>query len=339
MRVKGQPSGFILVFSLWVLSFLTVLAVSVAAGIKQKIILADKLDQRSRMRHLLDAAAAKTKVYVRAQNALSPGGYSLTFKVNCHNNPENFAQISLGRDQASVSYTLFDQGLATEVFGVVDEERKINLNTVGLITLQRLLERVLGLQSDDANKLAQAIMDWRQWGDSQVAGFSSDEYYRNLQHPYKKKETAYEVPEELLLVQGITKDIYERLLPYVTIYGNGQVNINTVQAPVLFALGLDDQVAEKILSVRRGKDGMEGTSDDYVFGKTFDVAAEVHAMMRLEPAEARAIDGLNVLGLLTIHSSFFRAHLHAALGGSPWSKEARMVFSAGSGKIVYWREK
>ena len=49
MRISVQRKGMILVFAIWVLAFLTILAVSVAAGIGQKIILVKRIDERSRL--------------------------------------------------------------------------------------------------------------------------------------------------------------------------------------------------------------------------------------------------------------------------------------------------
>jgi type II secretory pathway component PulK len=265
--------------------------------------------------------------------------YTPAVKISLHNNPAFFSHFASGSDWAQVSYTLYDQGAPAEYFGVVDEERKLNLNTVQPLVLQRLIEIVAGLKPEDAKRLAESILDWRQWGESQAAGFFSDEYYANLEHPYKKKDADYEVLDELLLVKGMTRDIYERLLPYVTVYGDGKVNINTASGPVLYALGLNETVVEKILIARSGKDEVEGTSDDYFFPNAYDVAAGVAAFQKLEKQEARAIDGLNVQGLLTVNSYYFSGSIQARLSRLGWSKNARMVISARENKVLYWREK
>lgn len=315
------------------------MAMGIAAGVRQKTVLVKKLDERSRMHYLLEAAAARSKVYIRQQMEQGQQMYSQALKTNLHNNPAVFASILVGEDQAQVSFTLYEGALVSERFGVVDEERKINLNKTDVLTLGKLLDRVLGIKTDDAQKLARAILDWRQLGESEAVGFFSDEYYSNLQYPYPKKSAEYEVLDELLLVKGVTKDVYERLLPYVTIYGDGRININTAPAPVLYALGLQDEVVEKILTVRRGKDGIEGTADDWFFSKPFDVPAEVSAFVKLEPTDARSIDALNLQGSISCNSYYFSMNVRAILARSQWSKNAWMVFSPAENKILYWREK
>ncbi len=331
--------GFVLVFALWVLSLLTVLAVSVASGVRQKIILVKKLDERSRMHYLLEGAAVRTKVYIRKQLAEAGSSYTAAFKMGLHNYPLFFAHMSLSGDMASTAYTFYDAGLAVERFGVVDEERKINVNTAGLAVLQRLIERVLGFREDDAKHLAQAMVDWRQPWSGEVSGFFSEEYYANLQYPFRKKDAPYEVPDELLLIKGMTGGVYELLRPYITVYGEGRVNINTAPAPVLYALGLEDPLIEKILSARRGQDAVEGTLDDHVFARVFDVAVEVDALFKLEPQELRAIDALNLQGALTVNPSFFSFDIQGQLAGKSWTRALRVVYSAAENKILYWREK
>ncbi len=334
--ILGRRQGFVLIFTLWVLGFLTVLAVGLAAGIRQKILLLEKLDQRSRTSHLLEAAVKYAGVYISNQLSTCGQSCNTTVKMKLYNNPNDFSQFELGGDNVSISYTLPGQ---EETFGVVDEERKINLNTTSAAILARLIEMVLSLKSDAAQTMASDILDWRQYGQSQAVGFFSDEYYANLEYPYVKKNMDYETLDELLLVKGITKDIYEKLINYVTVYGDGRVNINTASPEVLYALGLEDSLIDKILQVRRGKDKIDATADDYVFSKTFDVATEINAVNKLLPAEIHAIDALNQQNLLTTTSYYFTVQAKTHLAHSPFSRKVRAVFSARGNKILYWSER
>ncbi len=63
--------------------------------------------------------------------------------------------------------------------------------------------------------------------------------------------------DELLLIPGIDSKSYDRLLPYVTIYGSGeglfQININTADVPVLQSLYKDatKDMAERAITYRQ----------------------------------------------------------------------------------------
>ena len=127
MRARTSHKGMVLIFSLWVLGILTILAVSVAAGIRQKIFLVARLDERSRMNYLLQAAVKKTAGYIHQQMEESSFTYTPAVKMNLHNNTHELSQIILGHDEAAVVWPSLGSDSSGR-WGVVDEESKINLN-------------------------------------------------------------------------------------------------------------------------------------------------------------------------------------------------------------------
>jgi general secretion pathway protein K len=337
MKAGGSRRGMVLIFSLWVLGILTILAVSVAAGIRQKIFLVARLDERSRMDYLLEAAVKKAAGYIHQQMEVSEFQFTPAVKANLLNNTGELSSVTLGRDTAGIGYVVPGDGSLR--WGVMDEESKINLNKTDLQTLTNLLAGILSLNGDDASKLAHALLDWRQYGESQINGFYSQDYYSNLQYPYPKKNANYETLDEMLLVKGVDKQIYRKLINYVTIYGDGAVNINTASKEVLEALGLPEAITEKVLTVRRGRDNLEATPDDNVFLKTFEIAADINAVVPLTLPEARAIDLLNMKGLLTTSSYYFTIEATGKLADRTTAKPVRAVYSSRDDKIVYWNER
>jgi general secretion pathway protein K len=338
MRLSNCRRGMVLIFALWVLGVLTILAVSVAAGIRQKISLVARLDERSRMNYLLQAAVKKTAGYIHQQMEESSFVFTSAVKANLLNNADELSSIRLRADRAGVGYVSVEDGKSLR-WGVVDEESKLNLNKTDLATLTNLLSNVFSLKQDDAVKLAQALLDWRLFGESELNGFFSDDYYSNLQYPYPKKSADYETLDELLLVKGVSKQVYGKLINFVTIYGDGPVNINTASREVLVALGLPDALADKVLAVRRGRDGIDGTPDDHLFLKTFEIAADVNAAFPLTLDEARAIDAVNMTGLLTVNSYFYTIEAAGKLVGRKYPRAVRAVYSSRDDKLVYWKER
>ena len=337
MKIRRSRGGMVLIFAIWVLGILTILAVSVAAGIRQKIFLVARLDERSRMNYLLESAVKKTAGYIHQQMEVSIFQYTPAVKMNLHNNTNELSSISLGYDRAGVGYLMPDG--ASLRWGVVDEESKINLNKTDVQTLTNLLINVLSVNDEDAQKLANALLDWRLYAESEITGFFSDDYYSNLEHPYPKKSSDYETLDEMLLVKGMNKQMYEKLIHFVTIYGDGAVNINTAPKEVLEAVGLPDSIVDKILTVRRGKDGIEGTGDDVVFLKTFEITADINTVIPLTINEARAIDVVNMRGLLTTNSFYFTIEATGKLASRSTTGSVRAVYSSREDKIIYWKER
>ncbi len=169
---------------------------------------------------------------------------------------------------------------------VVGERGKINVN--GLVTREgkpvrqridqmlRLID-VLNLQRAGKNpisyNLVPAIMDWID-PDSEVTVVSyvqggnagaEDEYYQNLEKPYHCKNGPLEVLSELMLVKGMTREIFygragaedagptAGMSECLTVYGGeGLVNVNDASATVLQTLSeqMDLALAESIVQHR-----------------------------------------------------------------------------------------
>lgn len=149
---------------------------------------------------------------------------------------------------------------------IADEEGKFNLNSLVDATgkskgsvvevrqkrLQRLF-KLLGLNPD----LVDPIVDWID-NDNEPRPFGAeDETYRRLDPAYSVKNARFDTLEELHMVKGITDEVYHKIAPYLTVYGNannGAVNVNTADALVLQSLdaeeGIDDNVARRLIENR-----------------------------------------------------------------------------------------
>ena len=96
MKIRQSRGGMVLVFALWVLGILTILAVSVAAGIRQKIFLVGRLDERNRMNYLLEAAVKKTAGYIHQEMEVSSFQFTQAVKMNLLNNSNELSSIHFG---------------------------------------------------------------------------------------------------------------------------------------------------------------------------------------------------------------------------------------------------
>ena len=67
---------------------------------------------------------------------------------------------------------------------------------------------------------------------------AEDAYYRSRGFQYECKDEPFENVEELLLLRGMSPDLYRDVAPHVTVFGSGQLNLNTADDAALRALGL-----------------------------------------------------------------------------------------------------
>jgi general secretion pathway protein K len=338
---KNAQRGFVLIMALWSLGLLTVLAVAIGLGTRQKIVFLGRLEDRCQVQLAAEAGVKKAAAVLLDDLEVNQYLYSPQAKARRHNNAQDFGSIVLAGKKAEVVHTFFDEksGVLSERHGICDERSKLNINEVDQATLTRLISVVLGYDSESARALANSIIDWRDYGRREAVGFFSDDYYRNLEFPYEMKELPFERIDELLLVKGMNLNVYEQLRPFVTLYGDGRVNINTVSKKVLLALGLDEGVIDKLLKARRGADDVDSTLDDHIFLKTFDIAVEVKSFVLLEEKEMRQIDLLNDANLLVTDSLVYSFRSRVFSGERDFSRSIDVIFDASQNKYLYWYEK
>ena len=145
---------------------------------------------------------------------------------------------------------------------VVPETAKLNINTSPPEDLMRLL-LALGMDPARAQEAVLAIVDWRRPGGNS----EFDSFYLSLTPSFLARHASFEETEELLLVKGITPDLYYggynrdaegRLVPRtglkdcVSVYGaTDRFDVNTAPPPVLGALGIPPDAVAAIVARRR----------------------------------------------------------------------------------------
>lgn len=123
---------------------------------------------------------------------------------------------------------------------IVDEDGKVDLNHADAPLLTALAQAA-GIERGHAEKIAGAIIDWRDSDPlTQPSGGAEDPDYASAGLPYGAKDADFESAAELLQVLGVTADDYRRLAPYVTVYsGRDRPEPAFAPGPVLTALGMD----------------------------------------------------------------------------------------------------
>jgi len=226
-------------------------------------------------------------------------------------------------------------GYPDKTAGILDEERKLNINTIETDTLVRLFTIVGGLQLKVAEALADSVMDWRDVDNEKRAMGAEKFEYLLLKKPYECKNGPFESSEELLLVKGMTPAILKDIRPYVTVYGSGRVNINTATEKVLTVLGFNPSSVSGILNNRLGLDGLPGTDDDVVLANPKTIPAELAIFVSAE--EANLMKSLIKKNLLGVVSDAFSFTTMGHLDSYDYTSQIDVVMKK-DGEILAWRE-
>lgn len=232
---------------------------------------------------------------------------------------------------ADISLDNFQLGDGTFSIKITDLERKVNINTADGPILQQALT-VIGADATDIPIISDSIQDWIDRDDNPRINGAESDYYQSLNPPYMAKNGPIDDLSELLLVRGIrdNPEIYSsdydniqrldqfgnplpphqyaaHLVDIFTPLSTGRININTASPLVLQTIpGVDAGIAEQIVRIRAGPDGVDGTEDDTPFANVSELASAGLAQ-GAAPALSR---------YCTVRSSTFEVEVNAEIGGT-----------------------
>ncbi|HET6806634.1 MAG TPA: type II secretion system protein GspK [Frateuria sp.] len=175
----------------------------------------------------------------------------------------------------------------------VDEGGKVDLNSASPIVLQGLF-RAAGLRPGEAQQLAAAVVDWREFNAGRKVGL--DVYQAN---GYQARHAPFLSIEELQQVAGMTPALYRKIAGAITIWsGRDSPDPNTAQPLALAAIpGMTPERVAQVLAARKNtRPGVAGLFAGN--GVTHSIRSEatmadgtravLHATVRLQGVRAGA---------------------------------------------------
>jgi competence ComEA-like helix-hairpin-helix protein len=188
----------ILVGLLWCVAILSLVVVSVLHTSRIDLMAQKNYGDRIQAHYLALAGIEKAKALIY-QNARDRSRTQKNHSGELYNSPDKFHDIAFGRGK----FRVFRRGRQNEgggiIYGVSDEESRLNLNTATINELTNLDQMTA--------YIAGAIMDWRGSGDSPATNGANGDYYLSLEPPYQPRNGPFETVRELLLVRGVTRDL------------------------------------------------------------------------------------------------------------------------------------
>ncbi|MCD6305143.1 MAG: general secretion pathway protein GspK [Deltaproteobacteria bacterium] len=198
-----------------------------------------------------------------------------------------------------------------EVFGggsfqvrLGNESGKININEANESTLRMILGP-FDLDEKEKSIIVDSILDWRDDNDLHRLNGAEDDYYRSLKRPYECRDADFETIEELLLVRGVTEELFyggldrmvtvvrdvvsavkkpRKAVQAIEAAGNQKLNLNAASPMMLRALpGMTEEMVEAVMAFRKEADFV--TLNDLVsaIGEDGMVRVRPFITLRLSP--------------------------------------------------------
>jgi len=233
-----------------------------------------------------------TQAYYIAHSGLVRSVVEMLRHTANKKNQENGIEVAENRVWR-VNVDIPPQGFGTGEFTV-----RID-NTAGLIDLNaagekllRLMVNTFDIEDREKDVIVDSILDWRDSDDFHRLNGAENKYYRSLANPYDCKNAPFDTVEELLLVRGMSPELFTKSLKsIITIIpdskanfsgkgrssrsgagaNGGQININAAPQSLLEALlQITPQQVQSLLDYRADRDfGSVSEVRDLIGTETF----------------------------------------------------------------------
>jgi general secretion pathway protein K len=245
---EGPTRGSALLAVLWLSAALAAIAFSLSSTVRS---------ETERTATAVDGLRA----YYLAQGGVQRAAMEYLWRIN------SSAPSNIPPGATEVNYVFPSGNVRVEI---IPETAKLNVNSISPLDLYRMVAS-LGVAPERAQEIAAAIDDWRR---PMPAGSPFDLYYSSLTPSFHAPHASFQEIEELLLVKGITPDLYygtyvpasdeaaaadaprlsvrNGLADCLSVFGTGnQVDANTAAPPALAAVGLPPDAIQALVARRR----------------------------------------------------------------------------------------
>ncbi|MGR8932960.1 MAG: general secretion pathway protein GspK [Gammaproteobacteria bacterium] len=214
-----QP-GVALVLVLWVTVLLTIMAGAFTLTLQREAKLIGNLKGRSE------------------SNALAEAGLQYALLMLSNNDP-----LQAWKADRRFYEVPFNGAIVKIQIG--DERGKIDLNFAGRELLLKMFTGV-GMELNVADKLTDAILDWRDKNDETHLNGAEQKDYEQNNLPYAPRNGPFQSIEELQFVLGMTPQLFKAVEPMLTVYSHA-AKVNKAKAPAE-VLKILDEMSDETLS-------------------------------------------------------------------------------------------
>ena len=258
--IKGNDRGIALFLVLWVLALLMVIVGEFCHAMRTEVNVTRNFKEETEA-YYIALAGINHAVVELLRNDLIP----------LKEGEEDLLPTEEQRWRVNVEQPPIPYGTGHYVVMLGNEMGKINLNLADE-KLLRVMLNGFDLTDEEKNIIVDSIQDWRDVDGFHRVNGAEDDYYRNLSDPYDCKDGDFDSVDELLLVRGMTPEIFfgglsERLTVFQERKPDSaakksarrkvtqRVNINAASPEVLLALPLmTEDLVSQILEYRKEKD-------------------------------------------------------------------------------------
>jgi type II secretory pathway component PulK len=267
-----KREGFALIAALWLVVMLASVGLDAALRSRpQRLAAANQLDiARAREAALAGAEYARSRLTAALlvgqeemrrnieEQARRSGGRATTSssgRITISGGSVNITRPSFNEDAWYDPQGLMPPGMqlgdATFTLDTRDTGVFANINELTEDELRNFLSIGLRLDYALADNLTQHILDWRDADDLPRINGGEREEYIKANMPVIPANRPFSSTDELRHVLFMTPEVFAQMRPFITVVGNGRINVNSAGEEVLMTLpGITPAVAQQLVRMR-----------------------------------------------------------------------------------------
>ena len=336
-----KERGSVLVFSVWAIAFLAVFTVVVGRLAASELAYGSWVKNRILLHGLAKAGIERARLEIETDKFIAFDAMNETWASN----EKSLGNQPLGAGRFSVECWEGAGGKNSPLYGACDESARLNLNKATEDQLKNLLGAVDEKMDDlKRTEIAESVVDWRDKDDAAMTHGAEATYYKSQTDPYEPRNNDFVAVDELMMVRGMTREIFDKIKASLTVYSEGPVNFNTAGPVAMQALGLSRELAIRVVEFRKGPDGREGTEDDLFFQDPGGITPALSAAGSFSSEQFAQISNAVSLGAISVKSGAFRIHSIGRLIKDGKTKESGVTEESVTcvitrkGQILFWQE-
>jgi len=256
--MKASPDrerGIALILVIWVVTLLLVIAGSFLYAMRTDVRAARNAALIARADALAQAAVSRTLIEL-----FKPQGGPLVWR----------------REDAQRTWTFDGVPVAVRF---TDESAKIDINAANNELLRSLFRRA-GLGEEEAAKLLDAVLDWRDQDSLKRPNGAEEPDYAQAGLKGRPANYPFQSTEELQLVLGMRPEVYQRIAPMITVYSRqAGVNPHLAQRDVLLAIpAVTEEQVDAFLAERASAQAERRVPPIFMAAGTYASYAQVSAV-------------------------------------------------------------
>jgi general secretion pathway protein K len=295
-EMMKNETGIALFLVLWVLTLLSVIAGEFCFAMRTEVNITRNFKEQTEA-YYIALAGMNRAIGELIRNEVMPPKTTSVELPGKEETPEEEEDKDRWRINVEIPAEPYGEGEYEVRIG--NESGKININVANEALLKMMLEG-FDLEEQEKNIIVDSILDWRDKNTLHRLNGAEDDYYRSLPEPYECKDDDFDSVEELLLVRGVTPEIfYGGLKDIVTAFKPDQkgssvgealslvkwdarkININAAPRQVLLALpSMTEDLVQQIVDYRKSADFTSLTQVSSMVGT--DVYALISPYITLE---------------------------------------------------------